>query len=472
MSSTLDRLRRLQNLREARSHEPDELSAARPPATAPVSRRGRGAATVEQIAPGTQIENQAGVCYVSAHAYPLRLARGTGPLGALLELQPKTLAPLHPNFGLEAIEDFSRAAFIDTETTGLGAGAGIYCFMVGMGTFETLDAPLDGGPIPLSGDVAAAERLFDPSRPPTHFVVRQYFMRSPIEEQALLTALAQQLTTHDLAVTFNGRSFDMPLLRTRFRSNRRLLSDAAGEVPLLYEGAPHLDLLMPARRLWKRRLQSCRLANLEQQILEFVRSEDDVPGSLIPQMYTDYLRSGDAGPMQNVFYHNREDIVSMVALADRLTRAFDHAGAPPASDLPARDRLSLGVSFDNQGKQEQAEAAYRRALETTTDPADRAELFARLARLQKRQGRWQDAAETWQAWLSSTPGDDPAPFVELAKYCEWQLNDYAQAEMWAAWALHNLQRRPGTLAWAHTIAELEHRLQRIRRKQTSATPSP
>ena len=305
---------------------------------------------------------------------------------------------------------------------------------------------------------------------PTHFVVRQYFMRSPAEEQALLTALSRQLERHDIAVTFNGRSFDLPLLRNRIRYNLRFLPDFARGVPLLHERAPHLDLLMPARRLWKRRLQSCRLANLEQKVLEFVRTEDDVPGRLIPQLYIDYLRSGDARPLQRVFYHNREDIVSMVALADHLTRAFgSQTDSAQEVELPAADWIALGISYDSQGRNDLAESAYRRALEFTADPHDRAELFARLARLMKRQGRWQEAADAWQAWLSSTPGVDPTPFVELAKYCEWQLNDYDQAEMWTACALYNLQQQDARLAWARTISELEHRLDRIRRKKRTAS---
>ncbi len=469
MSSMLDRLRRLQSLRETRPRDAEDPAVERP--AAPTLARTRSRFPVEQAAPGEEIANTAGACYVSAFAYPLALQRGAGPLGALLDLQPKTLAPFHPNFGLDGIEAFSNAAFIDTETTGLGGGAGVYCFMVGVGTFEALDAPPDQGPLPLAGAVATAEHTPPERDAPTHFVVRQYFMRSPAEEQALLTALSRQLERHDIAVTFNGRSFDLPLLRNRIRYNLRFLPDFARGVPLLHERAPHLDLLMPARRLWKRRLQSCRLANLEQKVLEFVRTEDDVPGRLIPQLYIDYLRSGDARPLQRVFYHNREDIVSMVALADHLTRAFgSQTDSAQEVELPAADWIALGISYDSQGRNDLAESAYRRALEFTADPHDRAELFARLARLMKRQGRWQEAADAWQAWLSSTPGVDPTPFVELAKYCEWQLGDYDQAEMWAAWALYNLQQQDGRLAWARTISELEHRLNRIRRKKGTATP--
>ncbi len=111
----------------------------------------------------------------------------------------------------------------------------------------------------------------------------------------------------------------------------------------------------------------------------------------------------------------------------------------------------------------------RRPIGARSDVAakdsDRAEVFSRLARLQKRQGRWQEAAGTWELWLTSVPGNDPAPYVELAKYYEWQVKDYAQAEMWTGWALHNLRQEESQFAWTRTIHELENRLQRIRRKQ-------
>ena len=165
-----------------------------------------------------------------------------------------------------------RDRFVDTETTGLGAGAGVYAFLVGVGTFEIWPPPVDAAPRP---------------RPlaPTHFVVRQFFMRHPGEEAALLAAVAEVVGRCRLMVTFDGRGFDLPLLRARYRQNRPLLPAPHRSVELFEEDRPHLDLLLPARRLWRRRLQSCRLIHLEQQILGIQRTEEDVSGALIPQLY-------------------------------------------------------------------------------------------------------------------------------------------------------------------------------------------
>ncbi len=440
MSATLERLRRLQALRpQQNSSARDPLPATEVAAPESVATQPR-AGTLEALIPGTVVENAAGICYVRTQSYALQTERGGRPLHALLNQPPALFAPLHPNFGLQAVENYANAVFLDTETTGLGGGAGVYCFMVGVGTFETH-----------SGGTS-----------PSHFVVRQFFMRNPHEEGALLLALADLFDQHELSVTFNGRTFDLPLLRTRLSQNRHIYPDLRGSGRFLATERPHLDLLPPARRLWRRRLQSCRLINLEQQILGLSRSEADLPGHLIPQVYTDYLRNGDAGEISRVFYHNLEDILSMVALADRLSLAF--ASSEDAS-IEREDWLALGVCWEEQERWREAESAYHRALDLVREPTTQREAFARLGQLLKRQQRWGEAAELWERWLTTIPGVDPTPFVELAKYYEWQQVDLGQAEMWTQWALHTLRSAAAWQRPAGAIAELEHRLARLQRKQ-------
>lgn len=448
MSSTLDRLRRLSSLRDPRrAPDPDEEA---PVGTAAAMRR-NAAGPLHDLVPGRLIENAGGVCYVSTRAYPLEAARGPAPLGSLLGLVPAVFQRYYPAFRLDTTTDYQRAAFLDTETTGLGGGAGVYAFMIGVGTFEPWPDPAQGAP-----GVS------------THFVVRQFFMRSPAEERAVLVALANLLDAYELTVTFNGRSFDLPLLRARYAQNRRF-APLRGGVALLAEDRPHLDLLHPARRLWRKRLQSCRLINLETMILGLQRSEDDVPGYLIPALYTDYVRTGNAAEMRRVFYHNSEDIVSMVALAERLSRAFDETacqetGVPP---VHAEDLAALARVYEQTGQLDLAETAYRRALDTVRAARERADLFARLGRLLKKQKRWDEAADVWQLWLTSVPGVDPTPYEEMAKHCEWHLNDLEQAEMWTAWALHTLRSASTAHGFPGASSRLEHRLARLqRRRQT------
>lgn len=414
----------------------DDLPAemARPPRRGPL----------EELAPGVEQATACGRCYVVTESYPLASLHGNRALGELLLAAPHALAPWHPECALQAVEDFRQAAFIDTETTGLGNGAGVYAFMIGVGAFE----PLQGGVVP------------------SHFVVRQFFMRHPGEESASLAAVADLLDDKRLVVTFNGRGFDLPLLRARYLQNRRPLA-ARARVPLLEDGAPHLDLLLPARRLWRRRLQSCRLINLEQRILGVQRTQEDVSGALIPYLYLDYMRTGNAGEMSRVFYHNREDIVSMVSLAQRLIQAYTAPEeAETTLEVQAEDWLALGIGYARRSDWDHAEWAYRRALDVIADDRQRGQAFAALGDLLKRQARWEEACALWELWLSSVPGVDPAPYIELAKCCEWQLQDLERAEMWTAWALHNVRTAPAHQRLPGQVADLEHRLARIQRKRS------
>jgi tetratricopeptide (TPR) repeat protein len=299
-------------------------------------------------------------------------------------------------------------------------------------------------------------------------------MRHPGEEGALLLALAEVLDRHAMSVTFNGRTFDLPLLRTRFSQNQRIYADLRGCARLLAPERPHLDLLHPARRLWRRRLQSCRLIHLEESILGVRRSEEDVPGHLIPQLYGAYVQDGDASAMRRIFYHNLEDILSMVALTTQLSQAFNGGEQAP---LEREDWLALGICFEEQKRWADAETAYQRALDLVRDPQSQADAFALLGHLLKRQGRWRQAAELWERWLSTVPGLDLRPYLELAKYCEWQLKDYKQATMWTQWALHSLNRAPVWQRPPGARADLERRLTRLKAKviprdtpRTQSTP--
>ena len=226
MSSTLERLRRLQGLRNQRAtSEPPGTSTPEQPA-APASDWETEPAPIEALETGEIVENSAGHCYVvTRHCAPFghkqsqpHTLREQFALGNLLERDPSILAPLYPAYRLERCPDFRRSAFLDIESTGLGGGASIYAFMVGVGTFEPQDRNSDG----------KADSLT--------FVVRQFFMRHPGEEPALLTALADLLHGCHSLVTFNGRSFDAPLLRGRYRYAGRFLPANVGTPPILDDG--------------------------------------------------------------------------------------------------------------------------------------------------------------------------------------------------------------------------------------------
>lgn len=316
-------------------------------------------------------------------------------------------------------------SFIDTETTGLSGGTGTLAFLVGIGRFE-------------SGN----------------FVLRQYFLRDPGEEAAMLEAVVAQLGNSRGLVTFNGRGFDLPILQARATlrlRQRAVLSDL-----------PHLDLLIHARRFWRRRLESCSLGSLETHALGIVRQATDIESALIPEIYREYLKTGEAGALDRVLYHNAIDILSLVALAgdlfDRYSRELDSLADP-------RDGLTLAYLYWRQGRTEEAQKAFQSSLGGELPGEDRVRAEWGLGYLLKQIGRPEQATAHWEACHRLAPLD-PRPCLELAKYYEWRQRDFTRAAAWAQAAQDALAGLPA--GWQRSAAEgdLLHRLARLERKRT------
>ncbi|HSM58500.1 MAG TPA: ribonuclease H-like domain-containing protein [Candidatus Sulfomarinibacteraceae bacterium] len=370
------------------------------------------------LLPGLELaETAEGACYVLDKVYPLDHRHGTARLHELLELATEAVACFCQDERLGEAH-FRDYLFLDTETTGLG-GAGTLAFMVGAAFFED-DA----------------------------FVVRQYFLRDHGDEPAMLLMLDELLQERAGLVTFNGQSFDLPLLESRFLLNR---------MPLSLREWPHLDLLPPSRRLWRRRFDSCALGALEQNVLGLTRTHQDVPGWLIPSLYNHFLRTGDGRELSRVFYHNRMDMLSMVSLATRIVRQFE---APQAGDHPI-DLLGLGKWQADLGLKKEAEQTLR--LAATPDlPTDLyRQALLRLGYLLKRAGRREEAVEVWQQ-VACISFEDVTAHVELAKQYEWHNVNLQLAQTWTERALALVDGA----AHPQVRAELEHRLQRLKRKQT------
>jgi uncharacterized protein YprB with RNaseH-like and TPR domain len=380
----------------------------------------RTAQRVESLIPGQILHAEGRACFVAEHHCPLDHGHGTLPLGALLELSPQVPADMTGEPALAELS-FREMLFLDTETTGLSRGTGTLVFLVGIGFFE--------------GD---------------QFSVRQYFLRDPEDEPAMLVDLAEQLSRRPGIVSFNGRGFDVPLLEGRYLLNRM-------QSPFL--ALPHLDLLQPARRLWRTVLDSCRLVSLEDQVMGVQRDQADVPSGLIPLIYQDYLRTGNGVEMPRIFYHNRMDVLSLVVLTTHLARVFQE----PAAELQeGAEWFSLARWYELLELQDRAEEAYRCAIRSDL-PQDRLEAVLRqLGLLLKRAGRRDDAAEVWQH-LAALEMDDVWGHVELAKYHEWHTGELEQAADWTRRALSL------TGHWSRGMQqlarpELEHRLARLERK--------
>ncbi|MBP7691700.1 MAG: ribonuclease H-like domain-containing protein [Anaerolineales bacterium] len=379
--------------------------------------------------PGGEHLTPRGALQLIEARYPLEHRHGQLPFGALLEHPPALVARVAhaPAF---ARADVRGLAFVDTETTGLAGGVGTFAFLVGVGVFE-------------------AEA----------FVLRQYFMRGPHEEPALLTAVLADLAPRAGWVTFNGRAFDLPLLEARLKLNQQ-------SSPL--RARPHLDLLTPARWLYRGRLASCALSSLERHVLGVPRTADDVPGELIPAMYQHYVRTGETGDMRRVIYHNAMDILSMVTLAAHLLEVFATEVADPPAAVPAlaaggRDPaevLRLAHWHDRAERPAEAEAAYRQALAGPLTLEDRQTALLRLAALLKRLNRRAEAVPLWEQ-LASFTVDDALPCVELSKYYEWKAGDLPQALAWARRAEKLIKGLPAGWRQAEAQTAIARRLERL-----------
>ena len=334
----------------------------------------------------------------------------------------RLLAPNAP----DEVADPEQWLFLDTETTGLAGGTGTYPFLVGLAWWE-------GGGLE----------------------VEQLFMREYSEERSLLAALAERLAERPVLVTFNGKSFDWPLLETRYRMTRTIPPP---------EPRAHLDFLHPARNLWRLRLGSVRLSQLERHVLGWERG-DDVPSELIPSIYLDFVRAGRAEPLVPVFQHNQMDLRGLAGLSTRiLSLLSDEEGVN-------QDGLELfGVSriCERRGDVTRARKLYEQSILSTLPEETNRAARAALARLAKRDGDLARAHELWESAVGNSREGYEA-YEQLAIYYEHEARNPRRALTLACEALDQLRRanQMGTIAaiaYRRTKERFEHRILRLERK--------
>ncbi len=330
----------------------------------------------------------------------------------------------------EPVDPTRPFVLFDTETTGLGSGTGTLPFLVGVGTWEA-----------------------------DEFVTRQLLLPEQSDEGGYLDALDALIPPDAVLVSYNGRTFDWPLLVARFRLH--------GRRPPAY--AEHLDLLPLARALWKHRLPDARLASVEAGICG-VRRDRDLAGSLVPGRYLDYLRHGRGTLLRDVLEHNRQDVVSMALVLRVLSLELGPVGATgrsPASVHPG-DLGGLGRAYARKKRHVEALACFDAAMERLLEPweaqayesiaMDRARTLTRMGRREEAEGAWHAIAlegGTHAAWA----------WLHVAKHREHDAHDFRAAleATERARALAERKRLFG-MRDRHVERDLSRRVPRLRRR--------
>jgi len=311
---------------------------------------------------------------------------------------PRSLAPLAPVLSAPIPADVppDGILLLDTETTGLAGGTGTLAFLVGTAWWD--------------GDGLR---------------VRQYLLASPSAEDALLGSLAELAARFAVVVTYNGQTFDLPLLRTR-----GILCRRRG----LLDGLAGLDLLPVARRLWGRRLPDCRQATVEIEAGCTHRGADDIPGHLIPAAWWNFVRRGETGTLREVCEHNLWDLQGMAAILDAATaraRLLDAPPPPRCGPLPWQDAWSLARLCERRDvATEEARAAAATWIASALADAARQEapprFYADAVRILKRVRDWERVGALL-AECAQRHGPLPWTHLEAAILYEHRLGDPRRA---------------------------------------------
>ncbi|MBW7477607.1 ribonuclease H-like domain-containing protein [Paenibacillus oenotherae] len=299
--------------------------------------------------------------------------------------------------------DPEKVLFLDLETTGLGVGTGNVPFMVGIAY--------------MSGEA---------------FIVEQMLIRHPAEERAMLTYLCGKLPGFTHLVTYNGRTFDWPLLLNRLILN--------GFRKFTWEPL-HIDLLHPSRSVWRNTLVSCRLSHVEEERLGITR-DDDVPGSLAPAIYFQFLADHNPQPLLGVFRHNETDMLSLACLAIRFGHLLaGQLGAYVQQRPESEELLRTGLWLEKMGAMLLAEPIFAQlADDGSASPA----CLLMLAERDKKCGNWTRAVLLWQKVVHAAESSlwpDWKAHIELSMYYEHKTKQIQSALSLAETALSLAQKR-------------------------------
>ena len=389
--------------------------------------------SIEKVLNAKLEQTKIGDVYTVESEYPIDYLHGKTTIN--IDVPLSVIADWVGNPSVNEIHS-QELSFIDVESTGLSGGTGTYAFLIGVGKFEQ-----------------------------DRYRIVQYFMNDPTYEPAQLAALEQFLASVKSIVSFNGKAFDIPLLNARYTFH-------GWKSP--FKDMIHIDLLHLARRLWRDRIPSRTLSNLEFEILRSERTEEDIPGWMVPSIYFEYLQDRDPRPLKRIFYHNEIDVLSLSALlnhmagllVDPLSRGHHHA-----SDL-----LAIGRLYEDIGNNDAAVSLYTRGLEhddITSQRINKEIMFRALYRLSMIYNRSEEFSKAIRVWQKAATNQHIESCIELAKYFEHRTKDYGSAIHWTNQALSMIEKAlenddmpygVTNLNVKKTHHELLHRLQRVKSK--------
>ena len=376
---------------------------------------------IQDVLSGDFRRNALGTTFLHEEIFPRDHLQGNIRLDQTSDL--KLLASWARTQDLESLRSDSLI-FLDTETTGLRGGTGTYVFLVGIG-FQLKDG----------------------------FKVQQYFLQDPGEESAFLTGLSEALSGFHGIVTYNGKSFDIPILKTRYVLNG--LTAPFGSLG-------HIDLLPLARRMWKYRLTHRNMGILETEILGMKRSDDEIPGWMIPEMYIDYCRDGDARPMKSVFYHNTMDIVSLAAVMFRITKILENGDR--GGDYFGSEIMAAGELHQALGRIPEAEFFYTSAAEMPMQESFKVLNQKKLAKLYKKTGNWEMAAPIF---TELSHAGDWESSLELAKFYEHTRKDFSTSQHFCLVGMKSAEKADlNNYTREIVLTDFRRRIERLKLKES------
>ncbi len=318
--------------------------------------------------------------------------------------------------------ELENLLFIDTETSGLSGGAGTFAFLVGVGRFTE-----EG------------------------FLLQQFLMRDPVEESAMLLHLINSIDQDSGFVSFNGKSFDIPLLQNRLVMNRLSYN---------LRDLPHLDMLHISRKLWRRKLESCALKDLEIAILNFERTSEDVPGWMIPDIYFEFLRNGDPARLREIVYHNAQDIVSLAALFIHVTQLLEQNAKN--EQISVDDLIAISRVYWEIGSLDSSVRILQSSIGRMRTREHKSLVYALLGTYYKKTGIRSQAIAYWSE--AATNGDVNSA-KELAMYYEHTEKDASAALEWCNICLEN--SRGGNISTSPRFnSDLQKRMKRLQMKRS------